>query len=1077
MPVGYVSRSRPVEARRSAPLGSYLSLIGRALAPAILGASSLQAAGTPRGSRPDIGPEYFQQGVEYTIDARLDTATDQISGRMRLVYTNQSADTLDTVWFNLIQNAYRPGSLYDARSQSEGDFSYHTVPEAELPGTSIASLTDGAGRALARSEDDTLLRVRLLRPLLPGMTETFEIAFETRFGKPKRRMAKGDDYYLAAQWYPQIAVYDATRGWNLDYHLGKEFYGDFGRYQWSITLPAHYIVDGSGVLLNEAEVLPDSLKARLDLRKFAEKPFGEPASVIIPPSTAEKTWRFLAEDVHNVAWCASPNFRLAETEWEGIRCIAIAREQHAARWQNAAEVCKAYVADFSTRWGRYRYPKMIVSDVESGMEYPMFTADGGADPDYITLFGHEIAHNWFYGMIGSNETYRALLDEGFTNYICAVATDSIFGPASATMWRGWYARHFYPTMSNDHERNDHRYLRFVRAGYERDPLLTGSNDFDEYQSYRQVYQKTSIMLRQMEQMLGREAMSRVMRTYFTRFCFQHPYPDDFRRTVEDVTGHDLEPYFDAWLQRAWAIDYAVRGVKNRSTPGGRWLAEIELERKGQMAMPLDLRLDLEDGTTQWVLVPGREGTLKEPPGWVIAERWNGWGEIRPRHRIEVPVQAKVRRVTIDPDCRMVDLDRLDNRSGLLPRKRYHLDNLKVYTPSLDAIDVYLRPSFRWNGVDGFKFGPRIKTGYLLTEFTRDHHVEAAMRYAPRSKVLEHDVLLEHRLRFFGPLSHGFVRSREADGRDLREIGVEDVRRARLFEEPVHRLRLSYRHSRLRDAAYLPAGQRWERGAVRSLHGQYAFDWARRTVRGTHQIDLESSAFGGAFTWAGARAESRLRWPGKRTVRLRLFGALQDGAPPLQSTLRAGGATYFDGAERNWMLAAHQTLPVGAEERRLQVGGGANLRHLNHEPATPDARVDRLLGFNLEQEPGAPAFSKRLALGRQRLWPQFYTLLGAAWVRTRTEESVGDSIFAGSLRVHASDEGQPGRVTHRWSFHGEVGIGACLPLAWVPASLGDYTLRTDWTPITFDSRASGLRPWNAGGRSGATWVIGLGRAWE
>ncbi|MCC7143174.1 MAG: M1 family metallopeptidase [Candidatus Eisenbacteria bacterium] len=1043
----------------------------------LLAASSLHAAGTPRGSRPDIGPEYFQQGVEYRIEARLDTATDRISGRMRLVYTNQSADTLETVWFNLIQNAYRPGSLNDARSQSEGDYSYHAVPEAELPGTTIESLTDGAGRPLARSEDDTLLRVDLARSLLPGMSETFEIDFETRFGKPKRRMAKGDDYYLAAQWYPQLAVFDATRGWNLDYHLGKEFYGDFGRYEWSITLPAHYIVDGSGILLNEAEMLPDSLKAKLDLRRFAHKPLGEPASVIIPPTTAEKTWRFLAEDVHNVAWCASPSFRLAETEWEGIRCIAIAREQHAAGWQNAAEVCRAYVSDFSTRWGRYRYPKMIVSDVESGMEYPMFTADGGVDPDYITLFGHEIAHNWFYGMIGSNETYRALLDEGFTNYICAVATDSIFGSASATMWRGWYARHFYPTMSNDFERNDLRYLRFVRAGYERDPLLTGSNDFDEYQSYRQVYQKTSIMLRQMEQMLGREAMSRVMRTYFERFCFQHPYPEDFRRTVEDVTGYDLEPYFDAWLQRAWTIDYAVRGVENHRSPEGGWTATIDLERKGRMAMPLDLRLDLADGSTQWVLVPGREGTLKQPPGWIIAERWNGWGQIRPRHRIEVPVRAKVRRVSIDPECRMVDLDRLDNRSGLLPKKRYHLDNLKVYTPSLDAIDVYARPTIRWNGVDGLKLGPRLKTGYLATEFTRDHHAEVALRYAPRSEVLEHDLFLEHRLRFFGPLTHGFVRSREADGRDLREIGFEDVRRVRLYEDPVHRLRLFYRHSRLRDADYLPDGQVWGRGGLRSLHGQYAFDWSRRTVRGTHLIDLESSAYGGTRDWAGARVESRFRWSGSRPVRLRLFGALEDGEVPPQYALRPGGASFFDAAERNWMLAAHRSLPVGSEERRLHVGGGANLRHLNQTHSGTGERVDRMIGLNLEQQAATPAFAKRLSVRGQSLWPQFYSFLGAAWLRGRTQESVGDSIFVRSLRVHGSDEDHPGGVHRRWSFRGEVGIGAYLPLVWIPSSLGDYTLRTDWTPITFDSRASGLRPWNAGGRNGATWVIGLGRAWE
>jgi len=1027
--------------------------------------------GTPFGSRPDIDSRYFQQGVRYTIEATLDTKTDVIHGEETLVYTNQSADTLRVVWFHLTQNAYRPGSLLDDQQRSEGDYSLASLKPEEWAGTAVTSLRDGAGNALEQTEEETFLRVRLARPLLPGASEEFRLGFDTRFGKPKRRMQKGDDFYTASQWYPAMVVYDARRGWNLDPHMGKEFYGDFGSYDWTLTLPAHYIVDGSGVLTNEAEVLPQDLRARLDLSHFATKPKGEAASVILPPTEETKTWRFHADQVHNVAWTASPNFRIGELEWEGIRCIALAREQHAAGWQDAAEVCRAYVADYSRRWGRYRYPKMIVADVESGMEYPMFTADGGMTPEYITLFGHEIAHNWFYGMIGSNETYRALLDEGFTNYICAATTDSIWGEASGTMWTGRYARRFYPTMSNDFERNDIRYLRFVRAGYERDPLETGSNDFDEYQSYRMVYQKTSIMLRQLEQMLGRDVMTRVMRTYFDRFCFQHPYPEDFRRVAEEVSGRSLGDYFDAWLERNWRIDYAVKRVRNEQR-GADLLAVIDLERKEAMPMPLELRLDLEGGGTQWVLVPGREGVLKRPAGWFIAEPWRGWRDVRPRHRIEVPVPHPVRRVTIDPECRLADVDRLNNRTGL-PAVRLHLDNLFVYTPSLDALDYYARPSLRWNGVDGPKLGAHLFGGYLLTEFTRQHHLEAAARYGFRSRQVEWSASVEEPVPALGPLTHGFLRAEETDGRVLREVGIDAVRRARLYLPPVDHLRLLFRHSQSIDREYLPRGFEWSRGVAQSVLADYRRDWRARGRTGWHALSLETSAFGSDRDWSTLEATLVTAATAAPSTRFRLHAAGQTGSPPQERALRAGEATTFDAVRSNWLLAARGTLPLGREWGRLTAGGGANLRSLAARPLSSQ-RVDRLVAINVEQEMvDLPAAAiRKLTCKGQRLWPRFYTLVDAAWLRSESSGVSSGGISDSTFSVQPLDGEPRVRGARRWSFRGEVGIGGALPLTRIPSSLGVYTLRVDWTPITYSNRGLDRVKW-----SGALWVIGLGRAWD
>ena len=134
-------------------------------------------------------------------------------------------------------------------------------------------------------------------------------------------------------------------------------------------------------------------------------------------STVRKVWRYHAENVHDFAFTADPTYRIGEAEWNGIKCIAMAEEPHASKWQNAAEYCAKTIEAHSTWFGMYAYPKMVVADARDGMEYPMLTLDGGSDPGYRGLFVHEIGHNWFYGMVGTNETYRAMLDEGFTQFL------------------------------------------------------------------------------------------------------------------------------------------------------------------------------------------------------------------------------------------------------------------------------------------------------------------------------------------------------------------------------------------------------------------------------------------------------------------------------------------------------------------------------------------------------------------------------------------------------------------------------------------------------------------------------------
>ena len=191
------------------------------------------------------------------------------------------------------------------------------------------------------------------------------------------------------------------------------------------------------------------------------------------------------------------------------------------------------------------------------MEYPMLTADSDLSPGYIGLLGHEIGHNWFYGQIGSNETYRAFLDEGFTNYITSVTMDSVWEKNSGTFYQGWYKTNYYPKKTRKYIRNDLLYLQFARSGYERYPLNTHSDHYAEYANYRLVYSKTASMLYNLETVLGKDVVNRIMQTYFSRFLFQHPYPEDFIRIAGEVSGKQLDWFFREWLDETGTIDYRI----------------------------------------------------------------------------------------------------------------------------------------------------------------------------------------------------------------------------------------------------------------------------------------------------------------------------------------------------------------------------------------------------------------------------------------------------------------------------------------------------------------------------------------
>ncbi|MFH0865490.1 MAG: M1 family metallopeptidase [Bacteroidota bacterium] len=514
---------------------------------------------------------YWQQDVYYNIKANIDEKTDILTGNEELTYWNNSPDTLNCIYFHLYQNAFQPESYYDALMKSLGQTPYYGIYEMRKWNIKVESISSDS-KELKTETDNTILKVILEKPLLSGESVTFKIKFKTYFdiAATWRRMRVFYDYgfkhYNGAHWYPRICVYDRVFGWETGQHLGHEFYGDFGAYDVELTFANNFIVDATGILQNENEVLPDTLKAKLYIKNFKDKPLYETPSIIIPyDSTQKKTWKFHADNVHDFAFLADPFFRIGTAQWNGINCIALAMESNASKWQNAAEYTAKVIKFYSENFGMYCYPKIIVSDAQSGMEYPMLTMDSGLDPDYKYILAHEVGHNWFFGQVGNNETYRAALDEGFTQLITTSFLDTLIkSEPIETPIKSGHVRHFTKTYSPV---DRWAYFPYYENAMKTDgvQLNTHSDMFGgsfPYSSfYRQTYSKTATMLYNLKYVLGDSLFSNAMKYYFDKWKFAHPYLQDFRDAFTEYTNTDLTWFFDEWLETNKTIDYAVTSVK------------------------------------------------------------------------------------------------------------------------------------------------------------------------------------------------------------------------------------------------------------------------------------------------------------------------------------------------------------------------------------------------------------------------------------------------------------------------------------------------------------------------------------
>lgn len=910
-----------------------------------------------KNRRPDGA--YWQQDVHYTINARIDELAHVIGAEEKLEYWNNSPDTLHYVYFHLWQNAFVKGSYLRKLEEANKLNARLGAYERSGRGCEIENLRVD-GEEVTVELDNTILKVYLPKPLLPGGKVTFDMTFFTYWdnGSTRRRMkmydAWGFKHYNGVQWFPKICVYDRKFGWDTHQHLNKEFYADFGSYDVSLDFPSNYVVEATGTLQNRKEVLPDELREKLDIKNFKNKKWEEAPSIITPYEKGQrKVWKFKAANVHDFAFTADPSYRIATEYWNGIECVGIVQEPHAAGWQNSAKYVAKIIQTFSEDFGMYEYPKMVAADAADGMEYPMITLDGGSNPGYKGLLVHEIGHNWFYGMVGNNETYRASLDEGFTQFLTAWGLIKLEGDTVSRKPKKLRAKlAYHPTTYKD-LRVYNRYLLDALNGDET-PLNTHSNDFGDAlhheNGYGLVYYKTATMLYNLQYVLGDTLFSNAMKHYFDQWRFAHPYFEDFRASIINYTHVDLNWFFDQWLETTKRPDYAITRI--RKIEGNDSFA-IKLVRRGEMQMPIDFTVTAKDGSKHSYHVPNT--WFEKETDAITLSKWYGWGGWNKTYEAHVQIPSGVKNVQIDTTGRLADIYAIDNyKSRHLPLAPKAI----ILKPDVGAPDVldrhhhhaYVRPDLWWNPVDGIKAGIHLNANYMQTM----HKTSATVWW--NTHVLQYDayksfenegwydryVPVNYNFSYESPITRFYpklqlqVNSKLLDGLWYHRGGlnweVNKLNNIQFYAQTMWR-------SVALDKDYLIYPMEWSSERARpnsslnlawNRNVKYVRGFGRYTVSARAPFMTGNSA--NDFNYAYLQLEANnYNTIGKLDIRTRLFGRYGTGTNiPYESAL------FFAGANPEEMMDNKYTRSIGfvpdewrtmsgVETNHFHAGGGLNMR--------------------------------------------------------------------------------------------------------------------------------------------------------
>jgi Peptidase family M1 domain len=576
-----------------------------------------------------------QRVVHYEIDAKYDAKTHTVEATEILTYHNLTGQALDHFPFHLYQNAFQPKATFVRESKLEGsrDTSYDKWEEKEYGSEDIKSLEvvgqgDLTGQLQFIAPDDgnkddkTVVDVHLPTAIAPGAYVQFKIAFQTKFPETQARSGWKRDFVLGGQWFPKVGVW-WNGSWNChQYHATTEFFADFGVYDVKLTVPQYEVAGASGVLVEEKNN-PDNTK----------------------------TLTYHGDDIHDFAWTLSPRYRVRESMYQSqMGPIKLRFMMQPAHWNQVdrhEKITRQTLDHFEKWYGPYPYKTLTVVDPEpdsaaGGMEYPTFITgesnwyvpDGVYLPELVVE--HEFGHQYWYGMVATNEFEDAWMDEGINSYTEVKVLDSILGKNTSIL---------NMAGATFGERAQQR-AGYIGSAAERDAMAEKAYNYYNFSAYGGItYGKTAIVLLTLEGIVGEDTMARAMRTYFMKYRFTHPVKEDFLKTIEEVSGKDLRWYFNQAVYGTQILDYSVNNVdsfpvnwfeekkdakkdpKKNAKDDTVYQSYVAVQRKGDFVMPVVIEIKFDNGEK-------------------VRENWDG---VNRWIRFSYQKKAKVVSAELDPD--------------------------------------------------------------------------------------------------------------------------------------------------------------------------------------------------------------------------------------------------------------------------------------------------------------------------------------------------------------------------------------------------------------------------------------------
>lgn len=585
----------------------------------------------------------WQQRADYTMNVRLDVQTHRVNGTQKIVYQNNSPDTLRKVYYLLFFNAFQPGSMMDIRSRTIADPDPRVkdriskLSDTEIGYQHVQSLRHD-GKAVAFTIDGTIMEVRLDKPILPRTKATFEMQFESQVPIQIRRSGRDNKEgiaYSMTQWYPKLAEYD-FQGWHAYQYVAREFHGIWGDFDVSITLDPKFVVCGTGKLQNADRV---------------GYGYEKPGTAVKRPA-GELTWNFVAKNVIDFAWAADPDYvhdQILVPNGPQLHFFYQPGEKTTENWKKLQPYAVKHFEFMNRTFGKYPYDTYsIIQGGDGGMEYPMCTLITGERSvgSLVGVTAHEAAHSWYQGVLASNEAWYPWLDEGFADF---AAQESM-------------ALLFDQPMEAAHSGSYDSYFSLIRRGLQ-EPISQHSDHYSTNTAYSiAAYSMGTVFLQQLKYIMGDEAFYRGMRRYYNTWKMRHPEPNDFLRIMEQVSDLELKWYMSYWISTTKKIDYAVRSVVGASDK-----TLIQLDRVGEFPMPLDVVVTLKDGTRKVLYIPLNEMLGKKPHSDKTLARIDleAWRWVEPSYVAQIDhALSEIASVEIDPSQRLADVDRKNNRVDL-----------------------------------------------------------------------------------------------------------------------------------------------------------------------------------------------------------------------------------------------------------------------------------------------------------------------------------------------------------------------------------------------------------------------------